>query len=100
VRPEAGPPFSGLGILVWGGHDAEVQHNHVLDNRPAAAAPLSEGIVVASSAEMGGADPADVDVRRNEPQGNQPDLRWDGTGTDNDIARNDCDTSEPPGLCG
>jgi hypothetical protein len=33
---EAGPSFSGLGILVWGGHDAEVQHNQVVDNRPAA----------------------------------------------------------------
>ena len=95
-----GPPLSGLGIFVWGAHDTEVQHNHVAGHHPGAATPFSGGIVVGSSTELMGADPVDNDVRRNDLEDNQTDLLWDGTGTDNEFTRNDCATSQPPGLCG
>jgi len=40
------------------------------------------------------------DVRRNQLEGDRTDLIWDGTGMDNDFARNECETSQPAGLCG
>jgi nitrous oxidase accessory protein NosD len=97
---EMGPPLSGLGIFVWGAHDTEVQHNHVAGHHPGAATPFSGGIVVGSSTELMGADPVDTDVRRNDLEDNQTDLLWDGTGTDNEFSHNNCETSQPPGLCG
>ena len=40
------------------------------------------------------------DVRRNQLEGDRTDLIWDGTGMDNDFARNERETSQPAGLCG
>jgi nitrous oxidase accessory protein NosD len=94
-------PLSGLGVAALGTSDTAVRDNRVEDNSPGADAPLTGGILVASSRSSGGADPERVTVRDNVASGNAPaDLLYDGTGEGVRIERNRCGTSLPDGLCG
>lgn len=65
-------------------HDNRVEGNHVSDLGP------GRGIAVEGS--------SGVTVSDNEAFDNTPDLFWDGLGS-NTFEDNQCDTSQPPGLC-
>ncbi len=94
------PAFSGTGILLGGTHAVDVTKNHVFSNRPAIDSQLSGGIVVASTASLGGADPTDNVVSRNIAFHNKPaDIVWDRTGTGNRFRRNHCALSMPSWIC-
>src|SRR3712207_4019293 len=82
---EGAPPFSGSGIILNGTHEVVVTGNRVIRNRPTIAdAPLAGGIVVASSAEVGGADPTNNRITRNVAPLNRPaDIVWDESGSGN-----------------
>ena len=98
-RPTFFPAFSGIGILLFGTNDVRVRRNLVVGNRPSAPSEYAGGIVVASSAFLGGADPSDNVVSRNLALLNRPDIRWDGKGTGNRFAHNLCATSLPGWIC-
>jgi hypothetical protein len=97
---EGGPPLSGLGIGLLGSGHVTVDGNTVSGNRPAEDTPLVGGILLASSADLGGADPVATLIRGNTARGNQPaDLLWDGSGWGNRFAANTCGRSLPAGIC-
>jgi Right handed beta helix region len=95
-----GPPTSGIGIALAGVHNTVVSGNWVTDNHPSGPSLISGGIVVLSTAAMGGANPTNNTVRGNYLDHNKAaDIVWDGTGSGNKISDNNCDTSIPPHLC-
>lgn len=63
----------------------EVDHNRVSSLGP------GRGISVEVS--------SDITVVQNEAFDNVVDLFWDGTGSNNQFRENECDTSQPSGLC-
>src|SRR5262249_62312440 len=69
------------GTLIRGN---EVEHNIVSSLGP------GRGISVEVS--------TNVTVMNNEASDNTPDLFWDASGS-NSFKNNECDTSQPPGLC-
>jgi len=94
-------PLSGLGIAALGTSNTTVEGNLVEGNAATLDAPISGGIVLGSSASAGGGDPNHTVVRGNQLWANTPaDLLYDGTGTDNRLSANRCQTSIPDGLCG
>jgi parallel beta-helix repeat protein len=95
----AGLPISGLGILFLGASYSTVLDNVVTGNRPTGPSFLSGGIAVAGGARQGGNDPAGNLVQANRLRDNQPDLFYDGSGSDNMFVENSCETSIPDGLC-
>jgi parallel beta-helix repeat protein len=99
---QEGPPISGLGILVQGANRSTVLANVVTGNRPTGPSFISGGIAVASSASPsrgGGNDPVGNLVKANRLRDNQPDLFYDGSGSDNVFVHNSCETSIPDRLC-
>ena len=65
-------------------------------NTPSAEAPLSGGILLASSESVGGVDPSNTVVRGNVARANVPaDLIHDGTGERIRVTDNRCQTSGP-----
>jgi hypothetical protein len=95
-----GPPTSGLGMALLGTDGVIVRGNVVTGNRPAGDTPLPGGILVASSTAFGGTDPVANLVRANRIHGNAPaDVIYDGSGSGNRFAGNDCGTSIPSGIC-
>jgi nitrous oxidase accessory protein NosD len=93
-------PLSGLGIAALGTSDTTVEDNRVERNTPTVDAPISGGIVLASSESFGGVDPSNTVVRGNIARDNEPaDLLYDGTGKRNRLTGNRCATSVPAGLC-
>ena len=97
---EEGPPLSGIGLAIVGGHAISVKGNTALNNVPNGPTVGSGGVVVVSAAPFGSTDPSDVTVMGNVVLGNTPDLFWDGTGSGIVFTANDCATSVPAGLCG
>lgn len=96
---EDGPPLSGIGIALAGVHDTVAANNAVPDNAPGGDTLVSGGIVIASTADTGGADPIDNVVRHNKLRGNDPaDIVWDGTGSGNQVTHNHCEMAIPPDL--
>jgi parallel beta-helix repeat protein len=73
--------LSNAGTLIRGN---EVEHNIVSSLGP------GRGVSVEAS--------TNVTVTNNEASDNTPDLFWDGSGS-NSFKNNECDTSQPPGLC-
>lgn len=74
--------------------------NRVRHNVPGTESPFAGGVVVVSTAEFGGQDPAGNVVRENVVQENEPfDISHDGSGSGNAFAENDCATSQPPSIC-
>ncbi len=97
---EGGPAASGTGILLGGTRDVSVRDNEVEDHAPALESPFSGGIVVVSTTDAGGAEPAGNAVVGNEAEDNRPyDVRWDRTGSGNAFRGNDCERSRPRRIC-
>lgn len=95
------PAFSGVGIGLFGVHDVRARDNTILDNHPTGPSVASGGIVLASTASTGGADPSNNTVRGNDLHDNQPaDITSDTTGTGNTISGNHCTTTIPSNLRG
>lgn len=97
---EGHPAFSGHGIALAGVHDTVVKGNEVTGNDSSATSDLPKGgIVVFSTAFLGGADPTDNTVRDNEAHKNMPaDIVWDKTGSGNEVKDNDCHLAIPDNL--
>jgi hypothetical protein len=98
---EAGPtPVSGIGVAIVGAQHVRLIANVVRANVPSLAGALAGGIVLMSGKAWGTGDANDNLIARNRSHHNQPaDILWDGTGSDNHFRRNQCDTSQPGGLC-
>lgn len=73
--------LSNAGTMIRGN---EVEHNIVSSLGP------GRGIAVEAS--------TNVTVMNNQASDNTPDIFWDGSGS-NRFKNNECDTSQPPGLC-
>ena len=94
------PPLSGIGITLFGASDSVLLGNRADNNQPSGPSVFSGGIVVASSVIAGGADPTNDRIGRNHARGNSPlDVLYDGTGSGNTFAGNDCGTSNPSLIC-
>lgn len=96
---EEAPPLSGLGIVVAGASNSRFWNNVVERNVGAGPSLATGGIVVISTVPFGGADPVGNTITANRLRNNAPDLLYDGSGSGNNLAGNDCQTSVPPGLC-
>jgi hypothetical protein len=95
------PPLSGLGIALAGVHDTLVTDNEVRDNAPGGPTAFSGGIAMVSTRPLAptGADPTNNTIRDNEAEQNSPfDIFWDGTGSGNTVAGNDCNIAVPRDL--
>jgi hypothetical protein len=99
----AGPAAVGrsrvVGILLAGANHSTVVGNTVTGNHPTGPSFASGGIAVTSTAPLGGTDPIGNLIKANKVHNNQPDLFYDGTGSDNVFVANSCETSIPAGLC-
>jgi hypothetical protein len=74
--------------------------HRVTGNSPTLDAPVSGGIVLASSESFGGSAPSDTVVRGNLARANTPaDLVYDGSGQNNRLTGNGSETSVSDGLC-
>lgn len=96
---DEGMPASGMGIALAGAGHTAITGNVVTGNRATGPTPFAGGIVVASTAAFGGRDPMDDLVNANVASDNDPDLFYDGTGSDVVFGHNQCTTSIPDGLC-
>jgi Right handed beta helix region len=94
---EEAPPLSGVGIALLGAQGMEIEGNQILDNVPSGPTGFSGGVVVISG--FAGTAPTDNTVIGNTILRNEPDIFWDETGTGNRLTPNNCETSEPEGLC-
>jgi len=94
------PPLSGIGFLLFGSSQVTLSGNVAKGNVPSGTTVASGGIILASSASGGGADPTDNVIRGNVALNNEPfDVLWDGSGTGNVFQSNSCRTSQPPDIC-
>ncbi|HXE45752.1 MAG TPA: right-handed parallel beta-helix repeat-containing protein [Conexibacter sp.] len=99
--PEEGsPPLSGIGVAIVNAHGNVVAGNVIRDNVPSGQVPFAGGVVIVNAGTPGAELPANNLVKGNVVLGNEPDLFWDGSGTNNVFKRNVCQTSTPDGLCG
>jgi len=94
------PSLSGIGITLFGASHSSLRANWTNGNRPSGPSVFSGGIVVASAAPAGGADPVGDLVKRNHAHRNSPfDILYDGSGSGNRFVKNDCGTSSPSWIC-
>jgi parallel beta helix pectate lyase-like protein len=94
------PPLSGLGIGFIGVQDSVLRHNWTFRNHPAGPSAWSGGIVVATAAPAGGADPMANLLKGNRARNNGPfDIAYDGSGSGNMFVNNRCGTSSPSSIC-
>jgi parallel beta-helix repeat protein len=96
---EEGPPLSGLGIALAGAHQTKVIDNKVTGNVASGPSVATGGIAVFSTLALGGTDPVGNLIKNNRLANNEPDLSYDGSGSDNRFISNRCETSVPDGLC-
>ena len=90
---------SGGGICIQGATVTSLKGNEVLGNQPAFPNRCAGGIQVHSTTSVGGSDPTGDVIQNNQVHTNLPyDLGWDGTGSPT-FKNNDCDSSNPAGLC-
>jgi parallel beta-helix repeat protein len=98
---DEGPPFSGIGLALGGASANRIDHNDIDGNAPAGTSFASGGVVLFPTVDEGGAVPSDNRIDHNDFGDNQPyDIDDQGTGTGNVFDDNECDASQPPGLCG
>ncbi|MEX2459529.1 MAG: right-handed parallel beta-helix repeat-containing protein [Actinomycetota bacterium] len=98
---EQSPPLSGAGVVLIGARKTIVSGNQANNNRPAGPSFVGGGIMLASGEDAGGAVPTGNRVNGNTAHNNSPaDLVYDGSGSNNQFADNDCGSSQPSGLCG
>jgi nitrous oxidase accessory protein NosD len=91
------PPISGVGISLFGAQGVKVTGNHIAGNVPSGPTIFSGGVVLVRG--FGGTAPRDNSVVSNDFGRNDPDIFWDGSGSGNRFAENNCDTSVPARLC-
>jgi parallel beta helix pectate lyase-like protein len=93
-------PISGFGVALAGTDRVVARDNLVTGNHPTGDTLFAGGLVVASTAAFGGADPIDNLVRDNRAHDNDPaELVYDGSGAGNRFVDNDCATSIRDRLC-
>lgn len=95
-----GRAFSGIGIALLGARGMEVTGNDLSGNVPSGPTRVSGGVVVAADPYFDGTiKPRNNSVVRNDFGRNRPDIFWDGSGSGNRFAGNDCDKGAPARLC-
>lgn len=90
------PALSGVGVLITGGQNMNIQRNWIVDNGPSGPVDFAGGVVLIQS---GATAPRGNSVRRNVIVFNELDILSDGTGSGNELEGNFCQTSDPVGLC-
>jgi hypothetical protein len=95
------PPLSGIGIAVLGGVDISLIANHVFDNTAGANPTAFVGGISVQASPFFATPKLSTGTRVafNTALGNDPDLFWDGLGDGNVFVENECQTSDPAGLC-
>ena len=94
---EESPPISGVGISLFGARGVEVRDNHIAGNVPSGPSLFSGGVAVVRG--FGGTAPKNNTVVANHFGRNKPDVFWDGSGSGNRLAPNNCNASAPARLC-
>ncbi|MCX4694658.1 nitrous oxide reductase family maturation protein NosD [Streptomyces sp. NBC_01408] len=90
------PDIQGAGIVLTGAEETIIRTNSIRDN--VGASPISGGILLFKS--FVGAQNTDNVIRDNLVRGNKPaDLANQGTGTGNTFRGNQCQVSQPAGMC-
>jgi parallel beta-helix repeat protein len=90
----------GTGIWLAGARRNVIRGNEVVGNRQEDPARFSGGIVLTSTRLLGGTPSAYNRVVGNEAHRNRrADIAWDRQGRANRFRRNDCERSDPAGLC-
>ena len=90
----------GTGILLRGARRSVIRGNDVIANRQPDPLRLSGGIVLASTAALGGSDTAHNLIAHNRVLRNRRvDIAWDPDGHGNRFRGNACDRSRPAGIC-
>ena len=93
------PALSGIGIGLFGVQGSWVKGNVVRDQNSSTASVSKGGIVLFSTAFLGGADASKNTIRENVAQNNKPaDIVWDGKGSGNKVQHNWCRTAIPSNL--
>jgi len=95
---EETPAISGVGIGLLGATGVEISGNHIVGNVASGPTDFEGGVVVVSS-PIDETPPTNNSVFGNVLRDNDPDLFWDETGSGNTFVGNDCETSDPEGLC-
>jgi parallel beta-helix repeat protein len=92
---------AGRGIVVAGARRTTIASNTIWDNHTSHKVQFPGGLIIVSGKKIaGGADPARVRVRSNQVFKNRAhDIIWDGSGSRITFKGNQCDTSDPGGLC-
>jgi len=93
---EEGDALSGLGLVISGGVNNIVHGNQITDNVAGGPTAASAGVAVITG--DGGTPSTGNVVTGNVITGNDPDILWDGAGS-NTLTPNTCGTSVPPGFC-
>jgi parallel beta helix pectate lyase-like protein len=100
AEPGGAPPFSGVGIALFGARHSVLWQNTTNGNHPNGPSVFSGGIVVASSVAGGGRTPVGNLIKENHAHNNSPfDILYDGSGFNNRFVDNDCGTSSPAFIC-
>ena len=90
----------GTGIVLAGARRNVIRGNEVVGNHQEDPARFSGGIVLISTRSLGGTPSAYNRVVGNEAHRNRrADIAWDREGRANQFRRNDCERSDPAGLC-
>src|SRR5215217_5810622 len=95
---EETPAISGVGIGLLGATGVEISGNHIVGNVASGPTDFEGGVVVVSS-PIDETPPTNNSVFGNVLRDNDPDLFWDESGSGNTFVGNDCETSDPEGLC-
>jgi parallel beta-helix repeat protein len=95
---EASPPFSGLGIALFGADHTRVIRNVVHGHRKLHPSAVYGGIAIVRAGLTSGTVPAHDLISRNVVTRNRPDVNWDGTGSVR-FSSNTCHRSKPASVC-
>ena len=99
--PEDGPSNGGVGLAIASGSGVTATGNTITDNKSSKKADVTGGVVVvALPGENGpGTPPENNSITGNTITGNDLDITYDGSGTNNTFTGNTCSSSQPEGLC-
>ena len=84
------PATSGIGVAVAGAHSITVRRNTIQGNRASRSVPAHGGVVLGSFGKL---VPKDDTIVHNHLRRNDPNIRYDGTGSGNVVAHNTCSPS-------
>ena len=95
-----GPPFSGIGIALFGASNNDILHNTLRRNQPSGPSAISGGIVLFDTSDFGGGKPNGNEIRANVLFRNlEFDINDQSGAHGNEFTKNRCKTSSPDGLC-